>query len=250
MQAFEPSTFILISVAIMLGGVVKGVTGIGLPVVTTAIASSFLPAQLVLGFISIPLVLTNLWQAISAGDPFKTLRRFWLLVSGLCLGVWITSSYAALVDPRVIYGVIGIAVFMHAASNHYGGGMFVPQHMEKWISPLVGLAGGLMGGLSTIWGPVIVVYFLMLRLAKEEFVQVVGWVWLMGSIPLTLGYISNGILNREIAMASAAACIPALVGLIAGQFIRKRIDEQRFRRIVMLCLLVIAVNLLRRAFFT
>ncbi|MDH3694885.1 MAG: sulfite exporter TauE/SafE family protein [Gammaproteobacteria bacterium] len=250
MQSIEPFAFILISVAIMVGGVVKGVTGIGLPVVTTAIASSFLPAQLVLGFISIPLVLTNLWQAISAGDPLKPLRRFWLLALGLCFGVWITSSYAAVVDPRVIYGVIGIAVFMHAASSFYAGGFTVPQHMEKWISPVVGFAGGLMGGLSTIWGPLIVIYFLMLRLGKEEFVQVVGWVWLLGSIPLTLGYISNGILNRDIALASAAACTPALAGLIVGQTIRKRIDEQRFQRIVMICLLLIAFNLLRRAFFT
>ncbi len=249
MQAIEPFTFLLISVAIMAGGVVKGVTGIGLPVVTTAIASSFLPAQLVLGLISIPLVLTNSWQAIAAGDPLVPLRRFWPLALSLCLAVWLSASYAAVVDARVIYAVIGVSVLLYVISSLFGTGLTVPKQLEKWVSPAVGVAGGLMGGLSTIWGPPIIIYFLMLRLSKEQFVQTVGWIWLTGAVPLVAGYISNGILNPQVARVSAFACIPALIGLLMGQYIRKRIDEQRFQRIVIFCLILIAINLMRRALF-
>ena len=240
---------VLLSVALVLGGLVKGVTGIGLPIVSTAVLSSFLPGQIVLGLLALPLLLTNLWQALRAGDPWAPLRRFWPVTAALMVAIWLAARQAAQVDSRVIYAVVGIAVILFLVAGRLTRNIELGPRAERWIGPIAGVAGGCLGGLSTIWGPPVVLYFLLLRLEKDEFVQTVGWVWLLTSIPLVIGYVSNGILSVDVGVWSLAAAVPAVVGFLIGQAVRDRIDEARFQAAVRLFLFVIAVNLLRRAFF-
>ena len=93
------------------------------------------------------------------------------------------------------------------------------------------------------------IYFVLLRLSKEEFVQAVGLVWFAGSIPLLAAYIDNGLLNEETAWLSVGACLPAFIGLGLGQWVRKRIDQALFRKALLVMLFVVGLNLLRRAVF-
>lgn len=240
----------LVAIALLLGGVVKGVTGIGLPIVGTAILSNFLPGQLVLALIAIPLVLTNLWQAIRAGDPLAPLRRFWPLTVALMGSIWLAAGWAAMVDSRVIYGAVGVAVLLFLSAGRLTRNLHLGPRQERWAGVVTGILGGVMGGLSTVWGPPIVPYLLVLRLGKDEFIQTVGWVWLLGAVPLAISYAMHDILTLTTGLWSLAASVPAFAGMFIGQAIRNRIDEARFQRVVRLCLGVIAINLLRRALFT
>ena len=63
-----------------IGGVVKGTIGVGLPVVVIAVLSNFLPVPLVLALVTVPILLTNLWQVMEAGKPMVPLRRFWPMI--------------------------------------------------------------------------------------------------------------------------------------------------------------------------
>ena len=56
-------------------------------------------------------------------------------------------------------------------------------------------------------------------------------------------------IHPALALLSAAATVPALGGQFLGQWLRKRIDEDRFRKIVLIALLLSGLNLLRRAMF-
>ena len=110
-------------------------------------------------------------------------------------------------------------------------------------------AGGLLGGVSTIWGPPMTMYFVMLRLSKDMFVRTIGLVWFAGSIPLVLAYVENGILTAEVAPLSLLACVPGLAGMWVGQKIRGRVDQETFRKALLITLFVMGLNLIRRAVF-
>ena len=45
---------------------------------------------------------------------------------------------------------------------------------EKPLSLIMGLIGGVLGGLSTIFGPPLLIYLNFLRLPKERFVAAIG----------------------------------------------------------------------------
>jgi uncharacterized membrane protein YfcA len=92
-------------------------------------------------------------------------------------------------------------------------------------------------------------YFVTLRLPKEMYIRTVGLVWFVASIPLVIAYVRYGILTVESTTLSAVACIPAFVGMIAGQKVRQRINQRGFRTILRVFLFVSGLNLVRRTFF-
>ncbi len=59
----------------------------------------------------------------------------------------------------------------------------------------------------------------------------------------------NGILTGEVAPLSLLASVPAFAGMWAGQRIRGRIDQETFRKVLLITLFVIGLNLIRRAVF-
>ena len=91
--------------------------------------------------------------------------------------------------------------------------------------------------------------FVMLKLEKDDWVQTVGLVWFVGSVPLTYAYWQNGMLNSETAPMSLYACLPGMLGIWIGEMIRRRINQKTFRKVMLLALFVIGINLIRRAIF-
>jgi len=89
----------------------------------------------------------------------------------------------------------------------------------------------------------------MLHLPKDEWVRTIAIIWLAGAIPLVAFYIANGVLNAETAPISAAACIPAMLGILVGERLRGLINEQLFRKMLLIALFLVALNLIRRGIF-
>ena len=48
---------------------------------------------------------------------------------------------------------------------------------------------------------------------------------------------------------SLYACLPGMLGIWIGEVIRRRINQDTFRRVMLLALFVIGANLIRRAIF-
>jgi uncharacterized membrane protein YfcA len=109
-----------------------------------------------------------------------------------------------------------------------------------------GLFGGLLGGISTAFGPPLIMYLSALRLPKVEFVAAIGAIWTFASLMLIVAFHQSGILVGERAWWSVAACIPVGVGLWLGSRLRDHIAQAPFRRLVRLALLLLGANLIRR----
>lgn len=249
MFGLEPSTLLMIALALVLGGLVKGTIGIGLPIASVAVLSQFLEVPLILALMSLPIVLTNLWQVVHAGRPREAAQRFWPVILFLMIFIFLSGLIVVRLDQRLVYSLIGVAILGFAIMNLTRPAGRLEPRSERWAAPLAGALAGVLGGISTIWSPPILMFFIMLRLPKEAFVRALGLVLLSGCFPLILAYVENGILTPRTAALSAAATLPALAGQVLGQWLRKRIEEERFRKIVLIALLLSGLNLLRRAVF-
>ena len=247
MLGLDGDQLLIIAVAMLLGGVVKGVTGIGLPAVGVAILSNFFPVAFVLGVIIVPIVLTNLWLVVQAGKPLEPIRRFWPMIACLLVAIYLTTQLVVRLQPEVLYGLLGLAVMTFSVTSFIRPSRGLSPATERWAGPLAGTLGGILGGLSTLWGPPMMMYFVMLGLPKEAFVRTVGLVWFAASIPLVVGYAENGILSAEMAKISALACVPGFFGMWLGTLLRRRIDQETFRKALLLALFIVGLNLIRRA---
>ena len=250
MFGYEWEMIAIMSTALVVGGVVKGVVGLGLPIVTMAILLNFMPPLVVLGLLVAPILVTNLWQALRAGNLLEPLRRFWPMIVMALIFLFIGAQLIVAMDTQVLFAVLGVCVVVFSGTS-----LFRPNvpplkpETEKWAGPLAGAMGGLLGGISTIWGPPMMMYFVMLKLPKDTFVRTVGLAWFSLAVPLTFAYWRNGIFAGDVITLSFAACVPGMIGIRIGEKIRNKIDQETFRKVMLVILLIIGLNLIRRAVF-
>ncbi len=246
---YDPATLALIAAAMLAAGFVKGVTGLGLPLVSLGLITIFLPIKEVLGIIILPLMLTNIWQVVAVRGTLAPLRRFWPMLVAMLGGLAVGAQLVVGLDASWLYLVVGGIVTVFTALGFMHPTMRLSPRAEVPGGVAIGAVAGICGGIGGIWGPPISMYLLALDLKKDDFIGTVGLVWFLGALPLGLFYALNGIVGSHNVMYSAAACIPSVAGLLVGQRIRRRIPQESFRKVLMATLFVIGLNLIRRAIF-
>ncbi|MDX1605350.1 MAG: sulfite exporter TauE/SafE family protein [Candidatus Competibacterales bacterium] len=235
--------------ALLIGGLVKGTLGIGLPIASLAVLASLMPAQTALAVVALPLFVTNLMQATRSHPVLTTLREVWPVALPMVVVLWFATGLVPGLDPQLLFICIGAGIVLFAAVNLF---LTLPPLPASWVAPLAPVAGavaGLMGGVSGIWGPPIAMYLISRRLPRETFIRMAGTIWCAGSFPLVLGYIHHGVLDARTAPLSALACLPAVLGYLAGERLRQRIDSERFRTLLLAVFLLMGLNLIRRGLF-
>ncbi len=237
----------LVIATFFFGGLIKGMIGIALPIIAFGVLSAFLPVPVVLGYMVIPLAFTNLIQTLQAGNPAQPAKRFWPVIVCLVAGIIISARLVVEFDPRIVYGLIGTAVVVFSTLSLLQPNFQLSPKHEKPMGFVVGSIGGFLGGISTIWGPPITMYLVALRLEKDEMIRSIGLIWLCASVPMVASYIAYGILNEVTWKISAAATLPAIAGFYLGARVRKHIGQKTFRTAILLFLIIIGLNLLRRA---
>src|SRR3546814_911168 len=123
----------------------------------------------------------------------------------------------------------------------------ISPRAESWATPLMGMVAGLLGGISSFSGPPFVMYLVALRLLKDQFIGAIAVFYLWASIPLYVGLAYYGVLGWGELLFSAGAAMPVLSGILIGQWLRARVPQAAFRKVILAALLVIGLNLIRQA---
>jgi uncharacterized membrane protein YfcA len=237
---------------LVLAGFIKGTLGFGLPLVALSLLSNVIEIHLALALLTMPIVFSNLWLGMQGGDFGGTLHRFWTLILAVGVGIFIGSKLLAGIDSRLLMLIIGVAIIVFTLADrlHAGRGVVIPEHLARRWGVAAGIIGGVMGGLSTAYGPPLIVYLTALHLPKEAYISTVGVIWFCASIFLLAAFSAVHILTPETAVLSALCVVPVFVGMTIGRRVRNRINQVLFRHLTLAALLILAANLLRRALFT
>jgi hypothetical protein len=92
-------------------------------------------------------------------------------------------------------------------------------------------------------------FLVALRTPKDEFIGTIALVYLLGIIPTGIIYAAEGVLRAEHIVPTLLACVPVFVGMLAGQWIRGRINEETFRKVLLIALVLIGLNMVRQGLF-
>ena len=237
----------LILLAFAVGGTIKGMLGFGMPLTTMSLLSTFLDVQTAAALNVLPMLFANILQASRGGLLVTIVRRFWPLLLMLATGTWIGATLVVALDPGWLLGILGAIVVAFCASSYFHPQMQLPQRYERPVGIATGFVAGIIGGLSTIHGPPLIMYASCLRLAKETFIATLGTFFLLGGIFVTVAFVGRGVLNAETAPSSLACVVAVFAGMWLGERFSRRIDQERFRKAVLIVLMLLGVNLVRRA---
>lgn len=236
--------------ALFLAGIVKGILGIGIPVVSVSLLSLAITIPTAVTLLPIPMLLSNLWQSLASGRVGDTLRRFGPLIGALVIGTFVGARLLVELDQRILMGIVGAAVLVFAVSAHFPRYLRLSRRAERGLGVPIGFFAGVLGGMTTFFGPPLIMFLFALSLDKDEFVGTISTIYLCASIPLAVALGIYGFMDMEAYLWSAAAAVPLLLGVLIGQWLRTRISQSAFRRGLLLLLLVVGVRLLYRAVAT
>ena len=243
-------TFIASLVAVFLiAGTVKGTVGLGLPTTALGLMTLFVDPRPAIAILIFPLVLSNAWQMYRAGHVRATVQRYLAMAIGLVVFVWISVNLTVGVEDWVILAAIGFSMLFFVAVNVTQLTPAIPVHFDTAAQSIAGILAGIMGGLTSVWAPPLVIYLAARSVPKEEFVRATGLIFFLGSIPLAAGYVRAEFMTGELASISAVVLIPTFVGFWIGERLRHRMSEDAFKNLVLVIFLLMGLNLLRRAFF-
>lgn len=244
----DAQIFLILAVtATFIGaGVVKGVTGMGLPTVGMAVLGALISPLAAASLLIVPSFVTNVWQLASGPDPRGVIRRFWPMMLAVTVGTVHGSSLLAGGDTRLATGALGAALVAYASWTLLARQRHVPARLEPWLSPAVGAVTGVISGSTGVFVIPAVPYFQSLGLARDDLVQALGLSFTVSTVALAGSLAWRGVYQVDNLAASALTVIPALIGMLAGQAIRARVSQAAFRRGFLICLLLLGAEMLSR----
>jgi uncharacterized membrane protein YfcA len=228
-----PQDWILVTVigcVFLLGGGVKGALGMGLPTVSMGLLAIWMPPVHAAALILLPSFATNVWQLLAGPALARLLRRLWAMMAGICAGTIAGAGLLAGPNTRTAAVGLGLALVAYAVLGLCKPKMTVPLRSERWLSPVVGVLTGLVTGATGVFVIPAVPYLQSIGLQKDELVQALGLSFTVSTVALAAGLGGHDALNAPALVGSVVAMLPASLGMLAGQAVRKRLSAETFRK--------------------
>jgi hypothetical protein len=240
----SPLILIATAASLFAGGIAKGMLGVGLSMIALPLLYTALPIRDAVAVMYGPLLIMNVWQTFQGGWFRVALKNFWPMMLAVLGGSWLGAKALVGIDANTLQIVVGAAVAGFSLVNLLQPKLSVSPKHALWISIVVGIVGGFFGGLTLFIGPAVIMFLVALRVPKNEFIGTIALVYLLGIILAGVTYIAEGLLRAEHIVPTAVACVPVFVGMLAGQWIRGRVDEDTFRKVLLIAMIVIGVNMI------
>jgi uncharacterized membrane protein YfcA len=237
-----------IGATFFMAGMVKGVTGMGLPTVAMGVLGAIMPPVAAAALLIVPSFVTNVWQLFAGPSFAPLLRRLWLMMAGIVIGTIAGASLLAGGNVKWTTGALGAALVIYAAYTLLARQIAVPERAERFFSPIIGLTTGAVTGATGVFVIPAVPYIQALGFSRDELIQALGLSFTVSTVALAVGLAWRGAFQIDNVAISALAVAPALLGMWAGQAIRKMVSPQTFRRWFLIFLLLLGTELTLRPF--
>ena len=234
---FDVATAFAIFSAILLAGLLKGTIGVGFQTVGIAFLTIITNLPNAIALLLIPSLVTNIWQAGAGGKLFKILIRLWPLIITASMMVWFGSIALTSVSLSYLSALLGVLLIIYSTFSLFGLRLEVKTKNERWLAPFIGLINGVLTGMTGIFVVPCVFYFQAIGFRKDTLIQSMGVLFTALTLMLIVSLKTQDILTLELSGWSAFAIFPAIIGVLIGQLIRKRIPEDVFKKIFFLCLI-------------
>ncbi|MCU0908334.1 MAG: sulfite exporter TauE/SafE family protein [Rhodobacteraceae bacterium] len=226
---------LLMALGLGLGGILKGATGAGSPVIGVPVLTLFFNVPMAVALFTIPNLCTNLWQGWRFRASQVSRRFTWMFAGGGVLGALVGSFLLAALPGDVLMGTVAAATLLYIAFRLARPGWRLAPGAAQVLSGPVGVVGGL---------PVSVTFLNAVGLPRPQFIATISVFFAMMSVVQIPTLAALGILTADRAALSLLALIPLFLGMPVGAWLARRISVQAFDRVTLAVLGLIAVKLI------
>ena len=249
-ETATPGLIALLAVSLLIAGLVKGVIGVGMPIVAFPLLSMLVDVQTAVMLLSVPLILSNIPQALEGGLVTQTLWSLAPVLVGMIPGVWIGVAILLNVDPAVAKIVAGTAVILVAALILLAPKLQINQQLVGPVGLSAGFCGGLLGGIAALSGPLVFIFLLAKGLRGRAFTKEASMFLVVSSVLLASALTSSHRFDWHDVLISTFATAPVVVGALVGRKVRDAVPADAFKKLVVLMVLLSGAQLVWNGMFT
>ncbi len=240
------ATIGLVIFAYLLAGTVKGVIGMGLPTVAIGILAAVVTPAQAAAILIAPSLATNVWQMLAGPYLLQLIRRLAGMLIGLVVGAWLGSGILTGANAKPAAIGLALVLIAYAAFGLLRLRFSVPRHTEIWLGPLVGIVTGFAMAATGVFVIPALPYMQAIGLEKDELVQALGLHFSASTLALAVLLWDGGAFSLSLGTLSLFAIAPAVIGMYAGQRLRRRLSVELFRTCLFVGLMLLGVVLLVR----
>ncbi len=247
MPELDATSILLVALALAIGGVVKGATGAGSPLVAVPVMAALFDVRMAVVVMVMPNIFTNLWQ-LRQFRAHHLPRGFALkFAGGGALGVVIGTALLASLPGETLALVLALAVVAYIALRLAKPSFQLSREHAQPLAAPVGLAGGVLQGMAGISAPAALSFLNAMRLERPVFIVTISAFFTTISLVQVPALTYYGLLNWPLLGLSTLALGAQAAAMPLGQWAARHMSAQTFDRLILAMLTLLAGQLLYTA---
>lgn len=240
----------VICIALGAGGLTKGLTGMGLPMVAIPIMAAYLGVERAVLLMIVPTVVLNVWQSFTYRDCIDDMPEMWRLLLPGVPGAALGASVLYLTPDHWLATVLALWISSYLVFRLVHSDFSLSIRARRQLAPAAGFGAGAMQAATGICAPVIAPYLDSLGLTSRSYVFAIStsFAAFAGShffvLLILQAYSIQQILESSIAL------IPGLLAMRPGMWLREIVAPRVFTIVIRTILAVMAVRLIYGAWFS
>ena len=240
----DPVIIVAIFIAFALGGILKGATGAGAPIVTIPVMAAFYDVRIAVIIMVIPNLLTNIGQLYQFRKTI--LPRFFTISFALGGGIGAFLGTILLVNLPIKILTLSVAsiVIIYILLK-----LIVPSWKLNYIKAkklvfLMGAGGGILQGSAGLSAPISITFLNSMKLERNQFIPTISVYFGVMSIFQMPTLYYYDFLNLETIIMSCISTIVLMAFMPFGSWIAKSVSKDSFDKITLILLGFIALRII------
>jgi hypothetical protein len=240
----DPLIIIAVLVAFALGGILKGATGAGAPIITIPVIAAFYDVRIAVIIMVVPNLLTNIGQLYQFRKTI--LPKFFTLSFALGggIGAFLGTILLVNLSLKILTLSVAFIVIIYILLK-----LIVPswkltyKKAEKLVF-LMGTGGGVLQGTAGLSAPISITFLNSMKLERNQFIPTISVYFGVMSIFQMPTLYYYDFLNLEIIIVSFISTLVLLLFMPFGSWIAKSVSKESFDKITLILLGFIAFRII------
>lgn len=241
---FDPIIIIAILVAFALGGILKGATGAGAPIITIPVIAAFYDVRVAVVIMVIPNLLTNIGQLYQFR---KTIMPRFFTVSfalGGGLGALLGTILLANLSIKTLTLAVAFIILIYISLKLIIPTWKLNYTKAKKLVFLMGAGGGVLQGAAGLSAPISLTFLNSMKLERNQFIPTISvYFGVMSLFQMPALYFYK-FLNIDTLIISCLSTIVLMLFMPLGSWIAKSISKENFDKLILILLSFIALRII------
>ena len=240
----DPVIIVAILIAFALGGILKGATGAGAPIVTIPVIAAFYDVRIAVIIMVIPNLLTNIGQLYQYR---KTILPSFFTISfalGGGIGAFLGTILLVSLPIKILTLSVACIVIIYILLKLAVPSWKLNYTKAKKLVFLMGAGGGVLQGAAGLSAPISLTFLNSMKLERNQFIPTISvYFGVMSLFQMPALYFYK-FLNIETLIISCLSTIVLMLFMPLGSWIAKSISKETFDKLILILLSFIALRII------